>query len=91
MLSSKVLSKPSLSSKKCPVTGVVNFFDATDPYLSVGSVAKCGTAAKSQRYLWRVYEGGANASGYAPDLTTAKHEIEASYALFAESGERYRH
>ncbi len=88
-------SKSTLSSKKCPITGVVNFFDVTEPYLSVGSVAKCGTecgtAAKSQRYLWRVYDGGSNAAGYAPDLATARHQIEASYALFAESGDRFRH
>jgi hypothetical protein len=86
-----MLSKPILSSKKCPVTGVVNFFDATDPFLSVGSVAKCGTAAKSRRYLWRVYEGGALSAGYAPDLATAKSQIESSYAQFVGADSRFSH
>jgi hypothetical protein len=74
-----------LSSKRCPITGIVNFFDASEPFLSVGSVARCGTADKSAGYHWRLYQGGPDTAGFAADLSTAKHKLEVSYALYAES------
>lgn len=40
-----------LSTRRCPHTGVVNFFFAADPHLAVGSIVK----AERVGYLWRYY------------------------------------
>ena len=40
-----------LSMRRCPHTGVVNFFFAADPHLAVGSIVKAERAG----YLWRYY------------------------------------
>ena len=61
-----------LSRKRCPHTGVVNFYFDAEPYLSVGSVVKtAGTAG----YQWRCYTDPCASSGAAPDLKTAERRV----------------
>ena len=40
-----------LSKRRCPHTGVVNYFFTTEPHLAVASVIKGAQAG----YLWRCY------------------------------------
>src|SRR5262245_59320491 len=60
-----------LSKKRCPHTGVVNFF-ADDPHLPVGSAIKVG---RRVGYHWRYYQDPCAAAGAARNLKSAEREI----------------
>lgn len=61
-----------LSRKRCPHTGVVNFYFDADPHLAVGSVVKTDAASG---YLWRCYSDPYATTGKAPDLKTAERRV----------------
>lgn len=61
-----------LSRKRCPHTGVVNFFFDAEPFLAVGSVIKPKGAAA---YEWRCYTDPCAGNGTAPDLKTAERRV----------------
>jgi hypothetical protein len=42
-----------ITKRRCPHTGVVNFYEKGEPLLAVGSVS-AGTK-RSARYIWRSY------------------------------------
>jgi hypothetical protein len=65
-----------LTKTRCPHTGVVNFFTAADPLLSVGSVAKAGV---SSRFAWRCYLGD-EAGGLATDISVAEAHLRRAIA-----------
>lgn len=60
-----------LSKRRCPHTGVVNFFFAADPYLAVGSVVK----GERSGYLWRCYTDPCEAAGSVADMKTAERRV----------------
>ena len=60
-----------ISKRRCPHTGVVNFFFAADPHLAVGSVVKAGQSG----YLWRCYTDPYETAGSVPDMTTAERRV----------------
>jgi hypothetical protein len=60
-----------LSKRRCPHTGVVNFFFATDPHIAVGSVIKAGQSG----YLWRCYTDPCAAAGTVADMKTAERLV----------------
>ena len=64
-----------LLSKQCPHTGVVNFYEASEPYISIASITKCGTSAASERYTWRFYASEGAPSGSAPDERSAEQKL----------------
>jgi hypothetical protein len=66
-----------LSRRRCPYTGVVNFFAETDPFLAVGSVTKPGAP---EVYYWRCYTDDRRASGVAHDLKTAERHLSRHYS-----------
>lgn len=66
-----------LLSKRCPYTGVVNFYDAADPHLAIGSITKCGTSAAGDGYAWRFYGTEKARSGRAPDVWSAERHLRA--------------
>jgi hypothetical protein len=73
-----------LSSKRCPYTGVVNFYAASDPHMAVGSIARCGTAIEvTDGFTWRCYAGESLSAGHAPDLKTAERRLTNFYAMVA--------
>lgn len=80
-----------LSSRRCPYTGVVNFYAVTEPHFSVGCIARCGTSAQSSEgqsndgFTWRCYAGSAETSGRAPDLRTAERRLVNFYAMIEQS------
>jgi hypothetical protein len=67
-----------LAMKRCPHTGVVNFFDTTDPLFAVGSIAQGRGRGKFQ---WRCYSGSDSHSGRVGDLKTAQHDLTACYEI----------
>ena len=71
-----------LSAKRCPHTGVVNFYSEIDPHLAIGSIARCGTSAAG--FTWRCHGSGAERSGRAPDLESAQQRL--SSILVAANG-----
>lgn len=60
-----------LSKRRCPHTGVVNFFFATDPHLAVGSIVK----VEGTGYLWRCYTDPCAGVGSEADLSTAEQRV----------------
>lgn len=68
-----------LSRRRCPHTGVVNFFAESDPLMAVGSVTKAGAPAV---YYWRCYADDRRASGSAHDLQTAERLLFSHYRRF---------
>ena len=70
-----------LSKRRCPHTGVVNFFFATDPHMAVGSVIKAGPSS----YLWRCYTDPCAAAGTVADMKTAEHRVTELCRLAARS------
>lgn len=60
-----------LSKRRCPHTGVVNFFFAADPHFAVGSVVK----AEGSGYLWRCYSDPCTAAGSEVDMKKAEQRV----------------
>lgn len=60
-----------LSKRRCPHTGVVNFFFPDEPHLAVGSVIKAGRSG----YLWRCYTDPCTATGSVADMKTAERRV----------------
>ena len=73
-----------LLSKHCPYTGVVNFFEASEPHLAIASITRCGRSAadsdSDKGYTWRFYAQDGAPSGYAPDATSAERKLRAMLA-----------
>ena len=60
-----------LSKRRCPHTGVVNFFFACDPHLAVGSIVK----VEGTGYLWRCYTDPYAGVGSEADIRTAELRV----------------
>jgi hypothetical protein len=65
-----------LSRRRCPHTGIVNFYADADPFLAVGSVIEAGGPG---RFHWRCYVGGEPAAGSAPDLPSAELQLSTHF------------
>jgi hypothetical protein len=82
-------ARTMLSSKRCPFTGIVNFFSENDPHIAIGSIARCGRpAAPAPTFLWRCYTSDGLSSGLAPDLATAERRLTNFLAML--EGEEVR-
>ncbi len=74
-----------LSAKRCPFTGIVNFYADDEPHIAVGAIARCGTSASTTAastasattdgFTWRCLTRDAELSGHAPDLETARFRL----------------
>ncbi len=60
-----------LSKRRCPHTGVVNFFFVSDPHLAVGSIVK----VEGTGYLWRCYADPYAGVGSEADIRTAEQRV----------------
>lgn len=60
-----------LSKRRCPHTGVINFYSSDDPFLPVGSVVK----AEGARYLWRCYADPCAGVGTVRDIVSAEAHL----------------
>ena len=61
-----------LSRKQCPHTGIVNFFEKTDPHLAIGSAVKLREAGT---YHWLSFASDCDNGGIADDLRSAERHI----------------
>jgi hypothetical protein len=75
-----------LLTKHCPYTGVVNFYEASEPHIAIGSITKCGTSAAGDGYTWRFYAIDGVPAGHAPDEVSAEQQLLA----FASKSRRER-
>lgn len=69
-----------LSKRRCPHTGVVNFFLTSDPHLAVGSIVK----VEGTGYLWRCYTDPFAGVGSEADLKTAEQRVAELCLMAAE-------
>jgi hypothetical protein len=60
-----------LSRRRCPHTGVVNFYFVDEPHLAVGSVVKAGRSG----YLWRCYADPCAGVGSEVDAQAAEKRV----------------
>ena len=65
-----------ITTKRCPHTGVVNFFVRADPHLAVGSVSQ---EANPRKFVWRCYLDGQGA-GVAANLALAEANLRTAIA-----------
>lgn len=68
-----------LSKRRCPYTGVVNFYSDEDPLLAVGSVV----AGNESGFVWRFYTEPYARGGLATDIRSAERQVLAT-GLMAE-------
>ena len=57
-----------ITKRRCPHTGVVNFYEKTEPLLAIGSVS---AAAEPAHYVWRTYSDDQEA-GVTRDFLAAE-------------------
>ena len=72
-------------SKRCPFTGIINFYTDLDPHLAVGSIARDPPRSPSQGFTWRCYTDDNTSGGIAPDLQTAERRLINFLALIDHS------
>jgi hypothetical protein len=65
-----------ITKRRCPHTGIVNFYGKADPLLAVGSVSE---GAKPAQYIWRSYLDSSEA-GVAPDISIAEADLRDAIA-----------
>ncbi|HJZ44956.1 MAG TPA: hypothetical protein VJ233_14645 [Hyphomicrobiaceae bacterium] len=67
-----------LLRKRCPHTGVVNYFSESDPLMSVGSVVVEARAPQAE-FAWRCYIDE-RACGIVPDAALAEAHLKKAIA-----------
>jgi hypothetical protein len=72
--------------KRCPHTGVTNFYSDDDPHMAVGSIAR----RDGDGFTWRCYTDGPELAGRAPDFETAEVCLS-QFLLPAEDGRAHGH
>lgn len=72
-----------LIKRRCPHTGVVNFFSDTEPHLAVGSIV----ARDDHHFTWRYYEEPYVRAGQTGDMPAAERELQAISSLAAHAPE----
>jgi hypothetical protein len=60
-----------MTKRRCPHTGIVNFFSKADPLLAIGSVIQANATSP---YVWRCYLDDQEA-GIAADISLAEDHL----------------
>lgn len=60
-----------LIKRRCPHTGVVNFYSQVEPHLAVGSIV----SGDDQHFTWRYHAEPYVRAGQADDMPTAEREV----------------
>jgi len=71
-----------ITKRRCPHTGIVNFYGKADPMLTVGSVSE---GLKPAQYIWRSYLDAPEA-GVAPDILVAEAHLRDAIARAQNQG-----
>jgi hypothetical protein len=66
-----------ITKRRCPHTGIVNFYSKADPLLAIGSLTEA--AAPPSEYVWRCYVGDHEA-GVAAGISTAEERLRRAIA-----------
>jgi hypothetical protein len=74
-------------SKRCPFTGIINFYSEVEPHFSVGSISAFHAGDKDEGFTWRCYTDGGMTGGVAPDLQTAERRL-ANFLAIVETPPR---
>ena len=61
-----------LSRKRCPHTGIVNFYETTDPHVAIGLAMR---ERGETRYRWLSFADDQHPSGFAADLGAAERSL----------------
>lgn len=72
--------------KRCPHTGVVNFYSKDEPFLAVASIARSSLDAVTERFTWRCHAPDDSRSGFAVDQSAAERQLLTSYATLLAQG-----
>lgn len=72
-----------LIKRRCPHTGVVNFFSRTEPHLAVGSIV----SGDDHHFTWRYYAEPYVRAGQAVDMPSAEREVRESSRLAARGSD----
>jgi hypothetical protein len=65
-----------ITKRRCPHTGVVNFYERAEPLLAIGSVT---AAAEPAHFVWRSYSDDQE-SGIAPNVAIAEAHLRDAIA-----------
>ena len=65
-----------ITKRRCPHTGIVNFYEMGEPLLAIGSVS---AGAEPARYVWRSYSDDQEA-GVARDSAVAEMLLRVAIA-----------
>jgi hypothetical protein len=65
-----------ITKRRCPHTGIVNFYSKADPLIAVGSVSQ---ASMPPHYVWRCYLDDQDA-GIAADVSIAEAHLRNAIA-----------
>lgn len=68
-------------TKRCPFTGIINFYSDVDPHLAIGSIAHGAASERASVFKWRCYTDDGFNGGIAPDLQTAERRLVNFLAL----------
>lgn len=75
-------------SKRCPFTGIINFYSEVEPHFSVGSISTFHARDKAEGFTWRCYTDGGMTGGVAPDLQTAERRL-ANFLAIVDTPQRH--
>jgi hypothetical protein len=67
---------PVITKRRCPHTGIVNFYGKADPLLAIGSVSE---GVMPAQYIWRSYLDD-RVAGVAPDRSIAEASLRDAIA-----------
>ncbi len=71
-----------LSKRRCPRTGVVNFYFDEDPFMAVASVVP----GEGTRFFWRFYTDPFARGGLTTDMKSAERQVMALGRLAERQG-----
>ena len=76
-----------LTTRRCPRTGVLNFFEKHDPYIAVATVVPLADG-----FIWHYHGDGPQPDGLAAALATAAQAIKTQYRqAIADEAQAERH
>jgi hypothetical protein len=80
-----MILSPTLLTKRCPYTNVVNFYDAAEPHIAIGSITRCGTTGGLPVYAWRFHDADDIRGGRVTDAGIAERNLRAQVGKTAEA------
>ncbi len=64
-------------SKRCPHTGIINYYTKADPFVSIGSITR--KDGREPEYHWRYYDAARRIAGITKDMSDAEQRLQRAY------------